>query len=892
MNLSSFAQTKLRPPRPRPGWVERGRIDADLAAALSVQRLVLICAPAGFGKTAALARQTASLAPSTVLAWLAADADDDLGRFVAGLVAALDPHDLPWRSEPDALVAALDADASAARAVASDLVNALVATEVPRGLIVIDDLHRIDDPTVFRFLESVIERLPSHWGVVLSSRVDPPLPLARWRARGELREFRQDALRFTRDEVSQLVARHAALHGGAGAADAESLLARTHGWAAGLGLVLGSPGRHAGGSVSNRHMFDYLAAEVLDAMPEPLRLFLLRCSVLPELTAPRCAAVSGDARAAAWLDDIERRGLFVSVLDGQEPTLTLHDLFRDCLDDRLHRELPGELPQLLERAAAGERDPVRRIGYLTRAGAWAQAEGVLCGVGPGLVAAGGTVQVLRMLDHFPPAVREASPPLAHLRGLCAWAHWDLHTMWSALDQAISGFERTNQPAAAQRSRALLTIGLTAGGAVEKAAGLLAQMRGLPLDLHTEATAWQVESWHAIATSRFDRIAEPLARTVELLERSDDPMLWLQCVPLTPFIGQPGTRTAIQRWVHGAWRRAPVEPPTPLRVLAHALQGGLQLWAGQVDAAFETLQRVERDSRWLNRPPNVSGYHLTFVCLVHALRGEREAALEAAQAEIDGLDDARQSGRRAVWLNHFLFFKLRVAAICDDDATQREVARQIENNHSAAEHATFVRERATLPARLAAIDGRYADAARSYAQALADDPIGIDLHSQALEVRVRLADALLRTGDLEAAADALRPAFAQVAASGEPAGALFAGPRALRALAAAPWGHRLDAGQARTLQAWAQGPATRTAPAATVPPRPNAAPPLIAVVLSAREREVLERIAAGDSNKLIARAFDLSPHTVKRHVANILDKLGAGSRGQAAAWFRAHVHTTD
>ncbi len=886
MNLSSFAQTKLRPPRLRPAWVARDRIDAELAAALAAQRLVLVCAPAGFGKTAALARQASSLPPGTALAWLGADADDDLARFVAGLVAALDPHDLPWRSEPDALVAALGPDGAGARAVAFDLVNALVATDVPRGLIVIDDLHRIDDPAVFRFLDTVIERLPAHWGVALSTRVDPPLPLARWRARGELREFRQDALRFTEDEVKRLVARHG---GAGGPVDAVSLLARTQGWAAGLGLVLGAAGGQAGGSVSNRHMFDYLAAEVLDAMPEPLRLFLLRCSVLPELTASRCAAVSGDARAAAWLDDIERRGLFVGVLDGQEPTLTLHDLFRDCLDDRLRRELPGELPQLLERAAAGETDPVRRVGYLARAGAWAQAEEVLCGVGPGLVAAGGTVQVLRMLDHFPPAVREASPALAHLRGLCAWAHWDLHAMQDALGRAIPGFERAQQPAAAQRARALLAMGLTAGGAVEQAAGLLAQMRRLPLDLHTEATAWLVESWHALAASRFDRIAEPLARTVALLERSDDPMLWLQCVPLTTFVGQPGARTAIQRWVHGAWRRAPEEPPTPLRVLAHALQGGLQLWAGQADAAFETLQRVERDSRWLNRPPNVSGYHLTFACLVHALRGEREAALAAAQAEIDGLDDARQSGRRAVWLNHFLFFKLRVAAMCDDDATQREVARRIESRHGEAEHATFVRERATLAPRLAALDGRFAEAARGYARALADDPVGIDLHGQGLEVRVRLADALLRTGDLDAAAEALRPAFAQVAASGEPAGALFAGPRALRSLAAAPWGGRLDATQARTLAAWARGPAAAAgAPAA---PRPDAVPPP-AVVLSAREREVLARIAAGDSNKLIARALDLSPHTVKRHVANILDKLDAGSRGQAAAWFRAHLHAPD
>ncbi|MCR2651015.1 hypothetical protein NSP17_24215, partial [Salmonella enterica] len=96
-----------------------------------------------------------------------------------------------------------------------------------------------------------------------------------------------------------------------------------------------------------------------DEMPQPLHDFLLRCAVLPELTAARSAAVSGDRRAAEWLDEIERQGLFVTALDAHERTLVLHDLFRDALLARLAQRLPGELPELLRRAAAGETDALR-----------------------------------------------------------------------------------------------------------------------------------------------------------------------------------------------------------------------------------------------------------------------------------------------------------------------------------------------------------------------------------------------------------------------------------------------------------------------------------------------------------------------------------------------------
>lgn len=164
---------------------------------------------------------------------------------------------------------------------------------------------------------------------------------------------------------------------------------------------------------------------------------------------------------------------------------------------------------------------------------------------------------------------------------------------------------------------------------------------------------------------------------------------------------------------------------------------------------------------------------------------------------------------------------------------------------------------------------------------------MDLMGQAAEVRVRLARALARRGELNAAAARLAPVFARLTRDGGPGGALLAGD-ALRELAAVRWGRALAPAQQAELQAWwrivaterlggESGPRASGSGAAASDGRHGP--------LTARELEVLARIAAGESNKLIARAFDLSLHTVKRHVANILTKLGVETRGQAAAWYR-------
>ncbi|MBL8351650.1 MAG: transcriptional regulator [Burkholderiaceae bacterium] len=899
-----FALTKIQPPRPRGRLIARPRLEQQLAQALAMLPLVLVSAPAGFGKTAAIARQVGQLGAGTALAWIAVDEDDDLGRLAACVVAALEPFDLPWRTSPEALVAMQDGQREARQVLASELLNALAATDVPRGLIVFDDLHRVTDPAVFEWLDALLERLPPHWGLLIAGRADPPLALARLRARGELAEFRQDALRFDDDEVADLVRLRAqGLPAGAGDAAlpeaARALLGRTQGWPAGINLALAHSGRPGAagqpapaGSLLERHVFDYLTVEVLDNLEPALRDFLLRCAVLPELSLSRCVAVSGHspAQAARQLEEIERRGLFVSVRGadaGSETVLCLHDLFRDCLAQRLRSELPGEWPRLQRLAADSEPDLVRRVGHLARAADWPAAEAALYAQGPSLLARGAVQPLLRLIEQFPAAVREASPRLAHLRGLCAWAHWDILTMCQCLAQAADGHQRHGDLAAAQRARSLLVLGLSAGGQVPRSVALLAQLRRQTMDLDAEVTAWQAESWHALAASRTGDVAAPLGRTMELLARSDDPVLWLQAVPLTSFVGLPGTAPAIQRYIDGALRLMPEEPPSTLRVMAHALQAGLWLGQGRVEEAASGLARVDADRRWLNRPPNLSGYYHLFLGLTQAVLGRREAALAAAQARLDGLDDERTSGRREVWLNHFLYARLRLAMMLDDAATVQAMADALALRASPQELPFFVRERRPLAGHQAALAGHWADAALHYARALDDEP-GIDLYGQVIETRLRCAHALVMTRRLDEAAAVLRPLPGRLAAAGGHGAVFFAGSRVLAGLAAVPWGARLAAGEAQALQHWSRqlhGLRGRPDARPEVPPASAGARPEAGPVLSPREAEVLARMAAGDSNKLIARAFDLSPHTVKRHVANILDKLGLSSRGQAAAWYR-------
>ena len=336
-------------PRPRPGLVPRPRLLARLDEGLA-RGPVLVCGPAGYGKTVLLADWARRGGPPA--AWLSLDpADNDPARFWRHAVAALD------RARPgtgDRLGPLLGPPApSSFQGLVTALINDLAADQ---ALLVLDDYHLIGSPQVHESLAFLVEHRPAGTCVVLASRSDPPLPLARLRARGQLAELRVAELRFTPAEAAQLL-QHAA--SALPDASVAALAARTEGWAAGLQLAALSLRGHddvaafvAAFTGSHRYVLDYLAEEVLERQDEQLRTFLLETSVLERLSGPLCDAVTGRAGSQALLEEAERAGLFVVPLDEVRGWWRYHHLFADLLRARLQAEQPGRVARLHYNAAA------------------------------------------------------------------------------------------------------------------------------------------------------------------------------------------------------------------------------------------------------------------------------------------------------------------------------------------------------------------------------------------------------------------------------------------------------------------------------------------------------------------------------------------------------------
>ena len=885
--------TRIRRPVPRAALLERPGLESHLAAALQERRAVLLRAPAGFGKTTALVRALARLPQDTAVAWLAADADDDLPRFAGALLAALEPLDLPWRRSPEGWLAALDGTATPRKALAHALANALFAADAPRGLIVVDDLHRIADPQVAEFLDVLLPALPPHWGLVLSTREEPPPALARLIVQGEAARFLQQDLCFTEAEVRRLLAAQPAPYDEAAVAP---LLAATQGWPAAVGLWLRSE-RHASAApqapaldaAARGHLFAYLGTEVLDTLPQPLALLLMRTSMLPALSAPRCATVAGDAQAAYWLQLIEQRGLFATRLDGEPPALVLHDLFRDFLAEQLQRRLPGELPQLLQRAADTEPDPVHRVAYLLRAGALEAAAQALMDGATQLLARSGPGQVQRLLERFPAPQRDTLPAWHFVQARLAWLRWDWAALRDAARRAGEGFGRQGWDDMVRSGAVLHAQALAGLGELEAAHASLQALRRHALPARDRAVLECTQSWISAAQGPASAAAAAIDRMTDALQDEGSPTLWYHCLPNFRFTSMAAAGPAIDRCVLEALRVAGDDFPS-LRIGAQVLQAWRLVWQGDVAGARARLAQIDDELRWHGIPRGQRWGADTLRLLLLALQGHA--------GEVHRLADAlmQQFPPGHAWRRAALGFWLQLCWLVDDEAGWRHVHQLFHHSAARGEWPYITASTALLQGQQALLDGAPA-AAEGPLQSAIDAFEPIDTMGSRDTARALLALARVRSGRTAAALAPLAEALAT------PHGrvvALMLGPAPLRELAEAPWPEEAPVAMREALAAlaaesrrWREGEAAGegVVDGERDGTGPGEAPEVLGtsagagLPLTPRELTVLERVAAGESNKLIARTLGLSPHTVKRHVSNIFDKLGLTTRAQAAVWLK-------
>jgi LuxR family maltose regulon positive regulatory protein len=419
--------TKLRPPMQRRRLVPRPALTRRLEAGLG-GKLALISAPAGSGKTTLLVEWTGHT--ELPVAWLSLDpADNDYARFLAYLIAALQTI----RPEiGDTTLPLLRAPQVVPTDPAMTVLANSIASVPHDFILVLDDYHHVHSEAVHSAVAFLLGHAPPQMHLVIATRTDPPLPLAQLRAHGQLTELRAPDLAFTHDETARFL--HEVMQLPASTEEVAALEARTEGWIAGLQLAaLSSQGREGGlGAVStftggHRHLLDYLAAEVLAQQPPGVRDFLLRTSILENLTAPLCEAVLGTPHAGgappaqATLEQIERANLFLVALDERQEWYRYHALFREFLRSYLQRAMPAEVSGLHLRAARWLHErgfAPEAIGHALTAREYDLAASLVEQHAPTMLTHGENTTLIAWLDALPEVLLLARPRLCIYH---AWA---------------------------------------------------------------------------------------------------------------------------------------------------------------------------------------------------------------------------------------------------------------------------------------------------------------------------------------------------------------------------------------------------------------------------------------------------------------------------------------
>ncbi|MDR3546384.1 MAG: LuxR C-terminal-related transcriptional regulator [Candidatus Limnocylindrales bacterium] len=874
---------KLRAPAAGPGHRERSRISALLDRGLEDgARLTLLSAPPGYGKTVAVVGWLQSR--GVACAWLSLDpADNDLARFTRYLMAAMRAARPEIGDAAEGLFG--PGVSPSIDLVGATLLDEIAATDNP-FVLVIDDYQLVTIEPVHRLVRFVIERGPPFVHLVLLTREDPPLPLARLRAHGQLVELRADDLRWGRDEASTYL-------GGLGASLApplvERLVERTEGWIAGLQLAAVSLRDRADPAAlidmfggSQRFVFDYLADEVLGGVDEDLRTFLVRTSIAERFTAELGRELTGRTDADALLERAERANLFIVPLDAERRWYRYHRLFADYLRSQVGED---ERRSLHERAA----DWFERMGFesdaIEHALAASSLDRAVRLIERAARPAFESGEIAALLGWFEAVAADRVAQSPDLVSLHAWALFETGQIGAAvaLAERHLASSRVRGPAEGRLLvlRALMAtvtgpdaedlaiegLGLVGDDPLFRSFGLLAAgLSGLARGEYMEAvttlrvayqTALQVgyplavlpavsPLGQALALAGLRGEAETICRTV-LAQQADEqgrprPIAWPARVVLGMTRYEANDIVEARRELEAGFdaaRRMGVGRP----VLGWAISylALVRLAFGDQDGAREALSTSRRDLR-------------TTGMALPGLAGEIEARILLRQGDVAGAarwadratPDAPPSSPLLELVRRSMdttIARVRLAQGSPDAA--RELLARTRAAQEASGAVADLISIGVLETACADAAGRRADALRTLEQA-------VELAAPGNYVR-RFVDDGRSIAHLLPLVRAVAPAFVDT---------LIAALAAFTAFAAVPTETDSARPHVPTASVWqdADGRLLET--------------------LTARELDVLRLMAKGASNAAIAAGLTVSLGTAKWHVGHVLAKLGATSRTQA------------
>jgi LuxR family maltose regulon positive regulatory protein len=881
--------TKVRPPRAPSGLIERPRLLAVIDQAQD-KRLTVIKGGAGFGKTT-LALTLANRLGETrhVVAWLSLEADDnDAGRFLRYVVQALVRAGV---SCPALLRLLSDLSLVAPATIVASLVNELAETDEDIFLI-LDDYHVIADGEVTAIVATLLRHAPSQLHLVLTSRIEPALPLAGLRAQNQLLEIDADVLRFDADETRRFLEQETIA---VVPADAKAVRDKTEGWPALLRIFVSTlkPEQNFARrlerlSATERPIGAYLA-EMLDGLPRDLAAAVMRTAIVDRFSASLCQAITGVKSGEALLETMWSRQLLLSPADQEGKWFRYHPLLAEYLSDRLARELGEEIPWLHRRAYrwyAGQGLWTESVRHAIAAGDTDQALHWIKNCAMDLVKQGDLLTLMDWQRLFPTEIMRAQ---LEVRLALAWGLALAMRLDEALVLATELEEDAGAEAAAKAKQitiecaAIRSVAIALKDDSQASLAIAEDCLGRSNDPWTANVASNVarfghlktgdlKSFYAIAWIPYSAEEERLNLFASVYRR---------CLLGIAEAQQLRFGTAERHYVEGM-RLA--ETHVGANSISAALPASL---LGQI--RYEQGRFDEADGLILDRLPLITGVAMLECVLtaglVLARIAEWRGNLERAYALLERIERLGQgrgwhrlvAGAFAERIRLCLAEgRIAEAAACLDRL--EELARQ----HEPAARCAWSQIRnylALARAQLAVAQQRPKEAVTQMTPLLREAEAAQD-HHFALRVRVQLAIA---------AAAANEPAQALTLLHGVVSTAAPAGVSQMILEQGAAVGPLL-LGLADQLQGRA-GPPELLAFVQDLVARwrgrfrsatPVTAATNAVAALSAREHRILEIIGEGKSNKEIARVLDITPETVKSHVKNIFGKLAVEKRAQAVA----------
>jgi LuxR family maltose regulon positive regulatory protein len=927
MSQYPILQTKLYIPPTRPELVSRPRLIERLNAGLTTRgafarALTLICAPAGFGKTTLVSAWIQDLGrtiPPVAIAWLSLDeSDNDPTRFLAYLIAALQTTEAGIGG--GVLSALQSPQPPPVEAVLISLINE-VASIPDRIVLVLDDHHLINTQPIYDALAFLLEHLPPRMHLVIASREDPHMPLARLRARGQLTELRATDLRFTSSESAEFL--NQAMDLNLSAEDITALERRTEGWIAGLQLAAISMQGHKEPSAfvksftgSHRFVLDYLLEEVLEQQSERVQTFLLQTAILDRLSGSLCDAVrcggatspstpegdavpfgdtearTGQGDSQATLERLERANLFIVPLDEERRWYRYHHLFADLLRQRQRQTQPEQVPTLHRRAS----EWYERNGFLDEA-----IEHALRAADLGRAAylieehvdtawqRGEHTRLRRWLAGLPVELIFSRPHL------CIPHAWDLFTsgQHDAAEQSLQAAERaldprTTEPSPPERAPLSDADRRQIQGRVAAIRAFLASYRGdLPgtirqagralAHLPEQDTNWRSTAAIALGDAHSLRGELPAAYRArwQALEASKagGNISMIANLKLADTYRQQGKLRQTVEICRQQWELA-----QELGLSETVVAGWLLAIWGETLAELNDLEGALRQTRQgvkrTERGKDVMVIGWSNLCLIRVLFSTSD--FTSANRAIHKMEAVARKHDLPPFITHPMAAwqaRIWLAQGNLEGAAQWAAERGLTTDGGP----TLLREMEYLAlARILIAQGRLAETAGLLQRLLETAETGGHT-SRTIEILMLQALASQAGGQPDRAMTRLEQALTLAEPGGFVRVFVDEGPPMARLLYRAAT-HRMESDYARRLlAAFSSVEVKQTEPSSTQLSGSELVEPL-----SERELEVLQLLAKGLNNREVAARLFLSLNTVKTHNRNIYGKLGVRSRTQAVA----------